>query len=798
MKIAIGNSCHAKKWSNKTITFDELCKRLETTIRTSESAEEYAKLPKGERDNIKDKGGFVGGALREGLRRGQNVECRSLIMLDGDRVAKTFIADYSAHPLYAGFLYTTHSHTPEAPRVRLGFPLTRDVTAEEYKAISRYIAKDIGIDYFDECSYLPQQLMYWPTTPANGEYVFRKYDGVWADPDAILTAHPEWRDITQLPTSSRESAPRTTGKKAQDPRTKGGIIGAFCRCYGIHAAISQFLPDVYVPSLYENRYTFARGESTAGAIVYDDDTFLYSHHATDPAGGRLLNAFDLVRIHKFGDQDNRTSEKTAEAKLPSFKAMLAFAAEDDAVRLQLLKDHQAATTADEFETGEDEDSGDDENWQVRLTYTKQGDLENNLQNLLLILRHDPALRSIRFNQLAGGIEADFSLPWKRPARYWRDADEAQLVSYVDAKYGTFSARNYDLALAKVADDRSFHPIIQYLEGLPPWDGECRVDTLLIKYLGAEDNAYTRAVIRKTLCAAVARVYHPGIKFDTMLVLNGPQGIGKSTLIAKLAGEWFSDSLNLSDTKDKTAAEKLQGYWIFEIGELAGLRKAEVETLRSFLSRQNDIFRASYGHYATPHLRQCVFFGTTNAETGYLRDITGNRRFWPVKTIKVDDAHTWDIDQETIDQIWAETLYYYHHGEPLYLPSEIDQIAKQEQLNALEIDEREGIIQDYLDKPLPEDWDEMSLRDRQEYAHDEESLIGEKRVGTIRRTFVSTMEIWCECLYRDRGNIRRMDSNEIVAILEHLGWKRREKKVRIPLYGAQFVFDRPQDIPENAE
>ncbi|WKB37226.1 virulence-associated E family protein [Terrilactibacillus sp. S3-3] len=151
------------------------------------------------------------------------------------------------------------------------------------------------------------------------------------------------------------------------------------------------------------------------------------------------------------------------------------------------------------------------------------------------------------------------------------------------------------------------------------------------YLGASDNPYVRAVTRKTLCAAIARVLTPGIKFDSMLVLNGPQGAGKSTLIAKLGGDWFSDSLSLSDTKDKTAAEKLQGYWILEIGELAGLKKAEVETLRSFLSRQNDIYRASFGRRATPHLRQCVFFGTTNAEKGYLRDTTGNRRFWPVKT-----------------------------------------------------------------------------------------------------------------------------------------------------------------------
>ena len=192
--------------------------------------------------------------------------------------------------------------------------------------------------------------------------------------------------------------------------------------------------------------------------------------------------------------------------------------------------------------------------------------------------NDPLLKPLVFNQLLDGMEIKGDVPWRHPSKFWRDADDAQLISYVDSHYGTFSARNYDIAVAKVTDDRSYHPIREFIENLPEWDKIPRVDTLLIDYLGADDNEYVRAVTRKTLCAAIKRVLYPGCKFDSMLVLNGPQGVGKSTLIAKLAGEWFSDSLNLGDTKDKTAAEKLQGYWILEIGELAGLKKAEVETL----------------------------------------------------------------------------------------------------------------------------------------------------------------------------------------------------------------------------
>ena len=238
----------------------------------------------------------------------------------------------------------------------------------------------------------------------------------------------------------------------------------------------------------------------------------------------------------------------------------------------------------------------------------------------------------------------------------------------------------------------------------------------------------------------------------MLVLNGPQGVGKSTLIAKLGGEWFSDSLSLSDTKDKTAAEKLQGYWILEIGELAGLKKAEVETLRSFLSRQNDIYRASFGKRATPHMRQCVFFGTTNAEKGYLRDTTGNRRFWPVKTPGNGSKSSWQITQKDILQIWAEALTYVKAGEKLYLDVSIENLAKDEQREAMESDEREGLVRDYLETLLPDNWAKLDLYQRRNFLNGSE--FGESQLkGTVNRTSVSNMEIWCECFGKERNELQ---------------------------------------------
>lgn len=776
MKIAVGNSRMDKKWKNRDISWEDLCQRVSSTIRTTETVEEYRKLKKGAQDNIKDVGGFVGGQLREGRRKNGMVLCRSMLTLDMDYGEPGIWDEIDLLHDFRCCVYSTHKHTPEHPRLRMIIPLARDITEEEYPAVARMVAKEIGIDLFDDTTYEACRLMYWPSTSANGEFFYKTKDGPLLDPDAYLAKYADWHDASTWPVSSRQSeAVRRSITQQADPLEKPGIVGAFCRAYTIEEAIETFLSDVYEPSYMNGRYDYIPADSAAGVVVYDGK-FAYSHHATDPVCGKLLNAFDLVRLHKFRELDENVGLDTPPGKLPSFKAMSDLALGDDKVKA-VFAGERIAQAAAEFS---------DEDWQNGLELDKSGHVKNTLRNLTLILENDPNLKGVVFNQLLDGMEIKGEVPWKHPSKFWRDADDAQLISYVDAHYGTFSARNYDIAVTKVADDRAYHPIREFIESLPEWDKIPRVDTLLVDYLGAADTAYVRAVTRKTLCAAISRVLRPGCKFDSMLVLNGPQGVGKSTLIAKLAGEWFSDSLNLGDTKDKTAAEKLQGYWILEIGELAGLKKAEVETLRSFLSRQNDIYRAAFGKRATPHLRQCAFFGTTNAESGYLRDTTGNRRFWPVKTPGSGKKQSWNLTHEEILQIWAEALVYVRQGEKLYLSAEMDALAKDEQREAMESDEREGLVREYLDTLLPERWAEMDLFERRNFLTGSD-FGGLQEKGTVKRTNVSNMEIWCECFGKERANLRRTDSNELTGILARLGWKREESKVRIPLYGPQYVF-----------
>ena len=780
--ISTGNSRMEKRWNGGEMELEEFRERISHTIRTAETVEQYGKMTKAKQDAIKDVGGFVMGKLKGGRRKKDCVEFRSALTLDMDHASQDIPEQVEMFFDFRCLIYSTHKHTGENPRLRLIIPLSRNVSPDEYVAVARKVAEDIGIEMFDDTTYEPSRLMYWPSTSADGEFIFRDIEGEPLNPDDVLSRYKDWRDSSEWPVSSRQqNIVQREMRKQADPLTKDGVIGAFCRTYTIEDAIAAFLPDIYQPSAMPGRYDYIPADSQAGVVIYEGK-FAYSHHATDPACGKLMNAFDMVRIHRFGEMDEKVSEDTEPAKLPSFTAMSEFAVNDENVKMTIA--------GERMEKAEKEFSGENEDWQKELEYEKRSTVvKNTLRNLLLILNNDEKLKGIVFNQLSDGMEIKGEVPWEHPSRFWRDADDAQLISYVDLTYGTFSARNYDIAVTKVADDRSYHPVREFLDALPEWDKVPRVDTLLIDYLGADDTPYVRAVTRKTLCGAVCRVLSPGCKFDTMLVLNGPQGVGKSTLISRLAGDWFSDSLNLSDTKDKTAAEKLQGYWIMEIGELAGLKKAEVETLRSFLSRQNDIYRASFGKRATPHLRQCVFFGTTNAEKGYLRDTTGNRRFWPVKTPGGSRKHSWELSSEDIRQIWAEVLVYVKAGERLYLDGKMEDTAKSEQREAMESDEREGLVREYLDTLLPEKWDGMDLFERRNFLHGEDFGKPDLK-GTVRRMSVSNMEIWCECFGKERANLKRMDSGEISAIMARIGgWDSGRKKERISLYGPQWVYRR---------
>lgn len=781
--VSVGNSRMDKKWNGSEMELDDFRTRISSTIRTAETVEQYKKMTKAKQDAIKDVGGFVLGRLKGGRRKKDCVISRSAVTLDMDHGTENILDDLEMLFDIKMFVYSTHKHTHENPRLRLIIPLTREVTPDEYGAISRKIAEDIGIELFDDTTYEPSRLMYWPSTSMDGEFVYKEMDGETVDPDTILARYADWKDVFSWPVSSRQEAVMQRSiKKQEDPLEKGGLIGAFNRSYSVTEAVDAFLSDVYRHSVMPGRYDYIPADSAAGVVIYGD-RFVYSHHATDPYCGRLMNAFDVVRLHKFGHLDAKAAEGTETVKLPSFKAMQDFASQDGKVKATLAKERQEAAVA-EF-------SEEPEEWQSLLEVDRQGKVKDTLGNIALIIRFDENFKNIVYNEFRDTIDVVGKLPWRQVKPGWNDSDLANAKVYFERVYGIWSPAKFkDALLAVVSSDRIYHPIKEYFSALA-WDGTKRVDTLLIDYFGAEDTPYTRAVIRKTLVAAVARIFEPGIKFDSILVLNGPQGMGKSTFFSLLGMKWFSDSLSISDMRDKTAAEKLLGNWILEISEMNGIRKMEVEVVKSFVTRQDDKFRQAYGVNVESHPRKCIIVGSTNSEGGFLRDVTGNRRFWPVHCPGTGKYHPWELKE--VDQVWAEAIQLYRDGEELFLKGSEAEEAYRMQQDAMESDDREGIIGEYLDRLLPAGWAEMDLYQRRAFLGDGE-FDASGITGTVRRERVCVMEIWCECFGKERQNIKKADSYEIEGILNKIGgWKRYDAngsgKTKVSLYGVQKTFVR---------
>ncbi|MFR1015541.1 VapE domain-containing protein, partial [Veillonella sp.] len=655
-------------------------------------------------------------------------------------------------------------------------------------AVSRRMAESIGIESFDPSTHQPERLMYWPSHPKDVEYVFQHHEGSLLPVDDILATYTDWTDVSLWPTSSRaETLMAHSAKKQGNPLAKSGLIGAFCRSYSITAAIDKFLPDIYAPCDTPNRYTYRAGSTVAGLVVYDNDTFAYSHHGTDPLSGKLANAFDLVRIHKFGSLDEDCDAKTRADARPSFKAMVNFVNEDGAAPVLLDKERAAKYTNDfddvESLTGDDTD----DSWMRKLQRTKSGVPESNPYNCIWIMQHDPQLKN-RFglDEFAHRIVVLGNLPWRtvNGSDLWGDTDDACIRNYLSTVYQIKGKGIIDDAITEVMNQNKFHPVREYLTSLN-WDGTERVDSLFIDFIGAEDTPYIRAVTRKWLCGAIARVMEPGIKFDTAIVLYGEQGLGKSVILERLGGKWFNNTLQ--DIKTKDALEQIQGAWINELAELSPTYKNDNEIVKAFLSRTTDRFRVPYGRRTEEYPRQCVFAGSTN-NLLFLKDRTGNRRFWPIsgdKRRKV--CNSWDLSKDEVDQIWAEAFMMWANGETLVLDESLEQEAINIQQSHTEGSELTGLIEEYLSVLLPPNWDSKDLYDRRAYL---ESYDAEK--GGKQREKVCALEIWCEVLSGDRKTLSNAKARELIDILQSLhGWEPYNKgsgKLRFgKLYGVQKAF-----------
>lgn len=751
-------------WLPQTLYWSELVEKLKTVVRSTEKLEEYLKLPKSQQDELKDVGGFVGGTFKGNRRKATNVISRDIITLDLDNIPAGGTVDVLRRLEGLGCAYAAYStrkHHENNPRLRALIPMNRSVTADEYEPLARKLASIIGISFADPTTFEASRLMYWPSCSFNSQYIFNFSDKAFLDANGLLATYGDWRNIAEWPeVPGVGQAHKRLAAKQGNPLEKQGIIGAFCKQYNIYEAIETFLPGIYESTNQEDRLTFVGGSTVGGAIVYEDGLFLYSHHATDPCSSRLVNAFDLVRLHKFGELDDEVKSDTPVNKVPSFVEMVSFVSADPNVNRQQL--------AEDFGT-EPRFQGKSLDWLEKLEKKPKGrGFASTAANVKLILNNDPALAG-KFARDSFGYKDILlaSVPWRniRKVQPLDDADDAGLRNFLSEEYGITGISVIADAFTEMLLSNEFHPVRKYLNDLT-WDGVQRVETILVEYLGAEDNELTRAMTRLTLSGAVARVFRPGCKFDYVLTLIGKQGIGKSSLLALLGGDWYTDSLE--DVRGKDAYEQLQGSWIVELGELAALRKADVEAVKRFVSAQVDKFRQAYAKRSKEYPRQCIFIASTNDEEP-LKDQTGNRRFWPVQV----GVHPIDLSNRKNfprDQIWAEAVELFKKGEPLMLPEHLEEKAKELQKAYTEESAYAGYIREQLDKPWGGDFVKNKIKQR-----------------------VCAMEIWCELLGQPKDKFTTAKAREINGILKNTpGWEPYSKnngRTRHGDYGFQTVFVR---------
>ena len=805
--ISEANNRHSKQWVTTEITWSEFVDRLGKPKITAETLDEFLSYSKSKQDDIKDVGGFVGGKLKGNLRRSEAVESRSLITLDLDNLAyedDTKIIKTLNGLGCAYVVYSTRKHQTTKPRIRVIFPLAEDVSADEYEPIARKVAEFIGLRYCDPTTFQAVRLMYWPSHSIDSDYVFTYADKPMLDGAAILNMYVDWKDVTSWPeVPDAQKLHQNMLKKQENPLEKEGMVGAFCRRFNIYQAIDEFLPGTYETCDIPDRLTFIGGSTTAGAIVYQDGLFLYSHHATDPCSQKLVNAFDLVRLHKFGHKDISADVNTPVAKLPSWIAMKEWVMAKTDVKKDLLKERQQKAIA-EFSVVDDKNEEilegeiveDDDNWKDSIQYSADGmKALSTLSNIILILRNDKELKFKIFKDIfASRILVRDGVPWDRkfetPDRIWSDTDDAGLRWYLESNYGITSTNKIIDGVNLIAEENAENKVATRLQSTQ-WDGEKRIETLFIDYLGCDDNAYTREISEKSLIAAVRRAIFGGIKWDNMPILIGPQGAGKSTFLKILGMDWYNDSLVNVEGKD--ACELIQGSWILEMGELSSLRKSELNLVKNFLSRTDDIFRASYGRRAQKYPRRCAFFGTAN-DTNFLRDETGNRRFWPIDCfIYKPKKSIFDDLKDELEQIWAEACELAKNEfYSLVLSKEAEKIAKEEQEAHSEDNVYKGIILDYLDKKIPKNaWDSMDLFARRTYLNEYETTSKQyDESDLILRDKVCAAEIWEEALKMDIRYLKKSDSIEINKILSTLfKWEKIKQSSRFGKYGVQKGFRR---------
>ncbi len=822
----------------QTLTFDMMFTAFKkNVIRTKETVLEYQSGDRGFRLKCKDKGAFIAGTSENNSRKNTSIRTRCMITLDMDYCPPNILSilrekqDVTKELPFCFFVYSTHSHTPEQPRLRLIVPLKEPVTVEKYEPIGRAIANIIGIEFFDATTFEVNRIMYFPSVSIDGDYICEEFgiDNLnELDPDEMLDKYMDYLNIAEFQKPHYIDGMKMSriekGKIKNSTKTKYRIVNAFNIEYSITQAIDTFLQDVYSPDKNQGRYTFTGGESKGGLVVLNEQ-YAYSHHATDPAQGRLLNAFDIVRIHKFGKQDIDITEQLEYEKYDkntSFSAMVEYIRGNlPSVMKHMPEMEKLAKNEREFESGVvdvEKNSVEAEDWKLTLDYTgTQNDKhpKSNARNIKVIFENDDYFKDLfYYDSLRDAICFDRSPKWnseKKKGDLVTDDDDSEIRIYLNS---VFQIAGKDLiydCVVHQAGKKRRHPIRTFFANLPDWDGKKRIETIICDLYDIRPNAYYREASKSWFVGIIQRVLRPGSKYDMMLVMCGEQGVGKSQFGKSLATLDWGGSMAQIDShpnyfgddelpfEKKDAYEQLGGIMIYELPEFEKYyKKSDASTVKSFISKTSDKYRKSYGRRVAEYKRQCVFIATTN-DLRPLRDRTGNRRFLPFYTrlprnqSRLYDDKWWN--EEIRNQCFAEAIHYYEDG---YNPmSKFSPEATKiwDELNEKATIENDSlpIVEMYLNNKFPINYFTYSFVDMRKYFSESvyTEYDGTQIVRELRKEF-SVKEIYCIAFNQDISRTPDyLMREQIENALDKLGYLKQIYRRSQGVFGQQTVYKKSE-------
>lgn len=754
-------------WSGGNITWEEIRAWMDTPALTK-ACGNYVLGVLGETTDVHK----TGDEPCHGTHRTKrSIQSRGVITLDVDYPAVGFIADALMLP-YRALIHTTYSSTPKEPRYRILIPLDRPIAPDEYYVAAAAIMQSLGEDQFDKGSVQPERYMFKPSESKRGYFSWHEVEGPVALADELLADFDPDLSTSPLPKPH---------KNKRDPFALEGTVGAFNRAYEDFGTLIREY-DLPYRAVTEDRWQLV-GASAAAGMGMVAPGLVFSHHANDPAYGQTCSAFDLARLHMYGHLDEKSDSKTPVNRLPSTRAMQEHATTDMRVITELLGDDFVQEMGD---TADAVDGDPDVNWRMGLRLDpKTGAPLDEIGNWDLLVRHDLGFRCVRYNELSLSLELSQDAPWRavgdRPT--FDAGDRAALALHIERQYHFRPGRSYlDDVLFSVALQRRYNPVKDYLSGLK-WDGTSRVEECLP---GVKPTPFTRLAARKSMTAAVARMFEPGCKWDHVLVLYGPEGLGKSHWMERLA---LGHSVTLGRVTDKDTLIAMQRAWIMASDEGASMKKGDFNSTKEFITRRTDVFRAPYERETSVHPRHCVIWATTN-DPEFLRAQEGNRRFHIVHCEeKVDfDALTPDY----IAQVWAEAVHLYREGELLFLTEEEDELAAESRVEFTEENPRAGLVRRYLDTLVPENYWSMSPESRQLWLLNDGDGDGMQAPGVRSINQVCSVQLWTEALGlpKSGGHDYYEGLKELREIMMSMpGWEMATREQRVNGYGPQKVFNR---------